>query len=303
LGIFGQLHELYVRLDDLSIVALVLSFFFAIKEKRKGFLIASGGLFAFILIESLFSGWKGSSLNLVLLLSLTLYTIYRKKIIFTGGVIILLWIIFMPYYNQTYRQLYWYAGIDRERAAEQSLLNVQSASWDDIKGTSWELLSNRTSEINLFIGYIENVPAYLPYYGAKALTNSVKLLLPRIVWPDKPNVEQMVMERVYDNNIVSRYSIISAKPHLSADAYLAGGWLAIVLTFFSFGAIQSLISSFSERLFGGYFIGTALIYSALFQIFWLGSSFEFLITTTFWSLLIMFFLFFLGRYFGIIRKA
>jgi len=56
---------------------------------------------------------------------------------------------------------------------------------------------------------------------------------------------------------------------------------------FAYGAIAQLISMKAEELFGGYLLGTALIFSGLFQIFWRGLSFEFIINVVFWSFVTM----------------
>lgn len=71
------------------------------------------------------------------------------------------------------------------------------------------------------------------------------------------------------------------------DAYLSGGALGIILCLFAYGAIAQLIALQAEKLFGGYILGTALIFSGLFQIMWRGLSFEFLINSVFWSYITM----------------
>ena len=58
-------------------------------------------------------------------------------------------------------------------------------------------------------------------------------------------------------------------------------------SFLLYGAAAQLISLKAEKLFGGYILGTALIFSGLFQIMWRGLSFEFIINTVFWSYISM----------------
>jgi hypothetical protein len=95
------------------------------------------------------------------------------------------------------------------------------------------------------------------------------------------------MERVYDAGVVNRLSNVSAKPAFIADAYLSGGLMGIFISLFTYGAIAQLISTKAETLFGGYVLGTALIFSGLFQILWRGLSFEFIINSVFWSFITM----------------
>jgi len=59
--------------------------------------------------------------------------------------------------------------------------------------------------------------------------------------------------------------------------------------------LASLMSRLAERWFGGYTMGSGLVYGALFQIFWRGNSFEFFTGTLTWSLIMMTALFFAGR--------
>jgi glycosyltransferase involved in cell wall biosynthesis len=90
-------------------------------------------------------------------------------------------------------------------------------------------------------------------------------------------------ERVYKAGVIMRGSTVSAKPAFIVDGYLSGGLIGIFISLFVYGAIAQLISNKAEHLFGGYILGSALIFSGLFQIFWRGLSFEFLINSVFWS--------------------
>jgi hypothetical protein len=119
------------------------------------------------------------------------------------------------------------------------------------------------------------------------LKQSTMAVIPRVFWPSKPNTEDMVMERVYDAGVIRRGSSVSAKPAFVVDAYLSGGSAGIFIALFLYGAIAQWISLKAEYLFGGYILGTALIFSGLFQIFWRGLSFEFLVNSVFWSYISM----------------
>ena len=50
-------------------------------------------------------------------------------------------------------------------------------------------------------------------------------------------------------------------------------------------------------------IGTGLLYTAFFQIMWKGGAFEFLFPAVFWSFIIMYALFLLGKHTGVIVPA
>ena len=87
------------------------------------------------------------------------------------------------------------------------------------------------------------------------------------------------------------------------DAYLSYGTIGIFIALFLYGALTQIISLKAEYLFGGYTLGTALVFSGLFQIFWRGLSFEFLINTVFWSYVSMLLVFRIFRYFNVIEEV
>jgi hypothetical protein len=111
------------------------------------------------------------------------------------------------------------------------------------------------------------------------------------------------MQRVYNAGVVNRNSSVSAKPAFVVDAYLSGGALGIFIFLFAYGAIAQIIAVKAEKLFGGYILGTALIFSGLFQIFWRGLSFEFLINSVFWSYISMLLIFKVLRSRNILKEV
>jgi len=149
-------------------------------------------------------------------------------------------------------------------------------------------LVNRLSEIDMFTRFVQSTPKQIDYFGFTLLKQSGTAVIPRIFWPSKPITEEMVMERVYNAGVINRFSNVSAKPAFIVDAYLSGGAWGILFYLFVYGAIAQLIALRAEKLFGGYILGTALIFSGLFQILWRGLSFEFLINSVLWSYITMF---------------
>jgi hypothetical protein len=168
---------------------------------------------------------------------------------------------------------------------------------DSDEDTNWDFLTYRLSEIDMFTKYVESTPEKVDYYGTQILKQSAIVLVPRVFWPSKPVTEDLVMQRVYDAGVVNRNSDVSAKPAFIVDAYLSYGSIGIFICLFAYGAIAQIISQKCEYLFGGYTLGTALIFSGLFQIMWRGLSFEFLINAVFWSYITMLVIFkiFLSR--------
>jgi len=135
----------------------------------------------------------------------------------------------------------------------------------------------------MFTSFANSTPDKVNFYGFDLAKQSAVAIIPRIFWPSKPITESIVMERVYNANVINRGSSVSAKPAFIVDAYLSGGTIGVFISLFIYGAVAQLISRKAEYLFGGYILGTALIFSGLFQIMWRGLSFEFLINSVFWS--------------------
>jgi hypothetical protein len=110
----------------------------------------------------------------------------------------------------------------------------------------------------------------------------------------------MSMERVYENDVVERHSGASAKPKFVVDAYLSWGALGLLIGSLLYGMVASLASRLAERWFGGYLLGSGLVYLSLFRILWMSNSFEFLFNTVFWSFVFMGILFVAGRMSGLL---
>ncbi len=154
----------------------------------------------------------------------------------------------------------------------------------------------------MFVEYVKRVPQNRDFYGFAIVGQAIESMIPRVIWPGKPITEYLVMERVWENGIVDRASIVSAKPPPVTDAYLSGGITGIIVLSLLLGYTASRISVLCENLFGGYILGSGLMYTGLFQIFWRGNCFEFMLNSVFWSYVLLHLLFFAGRKTGIIVK-
>ena len=97
--------------------------------------------------------------------------------------------------------------------------------------------------------------------------------------------------------------INSAKPAVIVDGFLSGGVLGIWITLFLYGAFAQGINNKAEELFGGYFLGSAFVYTGLFRMFWRGNCFEFLFNNIFWSFISMYILFYLLKKIGVLYQS
>jgi hypothetical protein len=294
--------QLFVRFQNISFIASIIAFTVSIRNRNTFYIFIGAALFAFNMVGAFLSGWKESVLVPVIILSVLLYPSYKKLVMLTAAPVFIFLLYFLPSYNQIVRTQSWYQGVKAGDAAEDALAQLETGQID-IKETNWEFLTLRLSDVNAFTRFMQRIPSVRDFYGFEIVVQALGGLVPRIFYPEKPNVETLVMERVYQSGLVTRESLVSAKPHVVIDAYLSGAGLGVVVTFITYGLLAAIASREAEKLFGGYLPGTALIYTGLFQIFWRGNCFEFLVNAVFWSFVLMYFLFWIGRRAGYIVRV
>ncbi|MDB5150598.1 MAG: hypothetical protein JWQ57_4618 [Mucilaginibacter sp.] len=281
------LSQFAVQLSSLSFIAGTLALAFAIPLKKIWNTLICLILYFFNFYQALVSGFKEPIIISILVLGVFLYPSYKKLVTVTFVPLLILLFIFLPTYNRIFRENAWSGDTGNDEATQLALdaaLNKGSSSVDN---SNWGFLAFRLSEIDMFTTFAQSTPDKVDFYGTELLKQSAIALIPRIFWSSKPITEALVMERVYNAGVVNRGSTVSAKPAFIVDAYLSFGGIGVFIFLFLYGATAQLISIKAEKLFGGYILGTALIFSGLFQIMWRGLSFEFLINTVFWSYITM----------------
>lgn len=274
------------QFSSLSFIAGTLALAFAIPQKKIGNTLICLFLYFSNFYTALTSGFKEPIILSIMVLGIFLYPNYKKIVLLTFVPALLLLFVLLPTYASTFRQDAW-AGDETADEASQAALGAALSSGTGNDDTNWDFMVYRLSEIDMFTLFVQSTPEKVDYYGLTLLKQSVIAITPRIFWPSKPSTEDLVMQRVYTAGVVNQNSNVSAKPAYIVDAYLSGGVLGIFLSLFIYGAAAQYISQKAEELFGGYVLGTALIFSGLFQIFWRGLSFEFIINNVFWSYISM----------------
>ncbi|WPU91661.1 hypothetical protein SNE25_20290 [Mucilaginibacter sabulilitoris] len=280
------LSQFYYQLNTLSFMAGTLALAFALPLKKTGNTLICISFYVFNFYQALISGFKEPIIISVLVLGVFLYPNYKKLVAGVFIPVLLLLFMFLPTYNRIFRQNAW-AGDTNVKEASQIALDATLNSNSDEDDSNWGFLTYRLSEIDMFIKFTQSTPKQIDYYGLALIRQSGMAIIPRIFWPSKPSTEEMIMERVYNAGVINRAAVVSAKPAFIVDAYLSYGTLGVFIFLFAYGAVAQLLSIKAEQLFGGYILGTALIFSGLFQIMWRGISFEFLINTVFWSYISM----------------
>ncbi len=297
---FPQLGQFVERTAKLSAVAAAIALALAIPERKISSLLGALVIFGFNFLQALLSGWKENILILVILLGAFLLPVYRFRIVLLGLPVLILLIFVLPTFNTVFRENAWQKGIQQEEAFKIALDAVQKG--DETSANNWSFLVGRFSEIGIFEKYLNNVPQVVPFYGTQIIEQSIANLFPRILYPNKPITENLVMERVRENKIISYYSkSVSAKPQIVVDGYLSFGIFGSWLFCFLVGLSAAKISVWAEQLFGGYFLGTGIIFSGLFNVYWRGNCLEFFLNTVVYSLVIMIIVYYTFQLIGLIE--
>ena len=294
------LSQFYFQFSSLSFIAGTLALAFALPLQKVTNTLICLGLYIFNFYQALTSGFKEPIIISVLVLGIFLYPNYKKLVTFTFIPALLLLFIFLPAYVASFRQNVWSGEENAEDATQIALDATLSKDAED--NSNWGFLVYRLSEIDMFNKFAKSTPGQIDFYGSQLIKQSAIAIVPRVLWPSKPITEDLIMQRVYDAGVVNRNSSVSAKPAFIVDAYLSYGGIGVFVFLFIYGAAAQLIAIKAEKLFGGYILGTALIFSGLFQIFWRGLSFEFLVNSVFWSYISMLAIFKLLRSKNILKE-
>lgn len=293
------LSQFSVKAADFAYISSIISILYKSENKKAQFYVLAYALFAINFAQVLLSGWKEPIIFTIIVFAAYLYPRYKRTVLFSAIPIFFVVVFFLPSFNAAFRSQAWAEGVESSEAAQSAIDAIQSGEinvYDD----NWEFLVNRASEISMLNDYKRKVPSEVNYYGTTIIWDSFRFILPRLFWPDKPDIEEHVMKRVYEVGVVNQQMLVSAKPPIVVDAYLSGGLLFVFLVLFAFGAITSLINTAAEYLFCGYNLGTIWIYLGLFQIMNRGNCMEFLVNSIFWGVVSMYIVLFILKRFNYI---
>ncbi|WP_338792201.1 hypothetical protein [Bernardetia sp. MNP-M8] len=283
-------------------VFAVFSFGYSLLENEKKYIFITGILFFYGEFQALISGWKEFTVLPILLLAAILWSNYKKIILIASPFMLFLFLFVIPYYTGIVRGLSWGGEVESTQAASIALEKIQNENVDGLLDDNWLFLTYRLSEIKMFMVYVDKIPVEVPYMTQDILIQSLESIPPRILYPDKPVPEEVIMDRVYKIGAVGRGTTVSAKPAFIADSYIVGGELGVFVCLFLLGILVTFLSKKAESLFGGYAIGSGCIFLGLFYILIRGNAFEYVVSSVFWSVFTMYLLFHIARRFDLLVK-
>jgi hypothetical protein len=291
------------KFQYLTVAAAILGTAYAIRNGYLSMVAIGSGIYGYMCVVAVLSGWKSKIILLVGLLLLALYPHYKKSVLVVGAGAAVVFATLLPAYNGVFRQLSWRGEQSAQQAAQVAISRVMSGEVD-VRRESWRFLRNRLTTVSLFTDYIRSTPSRHSYLGLATTKQALYAIIPRVLWPGKPNTEELVMQRVFERSqSIRRFSQVSAKPTVVVDGYLAAGGLGVWLACFLLGGIASIASRYAERWFGGYVIGGQLVYTGLFARILFATSFEFLLNALFWSFVLMAVLAYGLQFLGWVRWA
>ena len=279
------LSQISEQFHNLSFLCGTYALCYSIISKNRNLIFYASLFYTYNFIQILVSGFKEPIIISFMLVCIFLYPYYKKLVLISVVPVIYICFFIVPAYVSAFR------GLANAEDQNLSITDVRDKALDaalENKESNWEFLTGRLSEIGMFTQYIKSTPNLVPYYGTTLVEQSLIVLIPRIAWKDKPITEAMVMQRVYDAGVVNNLAKVSAKPMYIVDGYLSGGVVGVMLSLFVYGFALQYLCGLAESWFGGYFLGTAIMFNGLFSIFWRGLSFEFILNAVLYSLLTMF---------------
>lgn len=272
-------------------MAIICAAFLVVKgcTSKKLRLILIGGILVTVnLVNASLSGFKEPILTAVLIMGCLFFPYYKRLVLFIGIPVMYGLLYILPTYVSAIRSQSWNgeaSAVEARSDVLESLLDSQDD--DQIDQTNWAFLTKRFSEIGMFTKFVDHTPRQTDYYGLEIIVNAIESVVPRFLWSSKPNIETLSMERVYTAGAVDRSSSASAKTRPVVDAYLSAGAIGVLICLFLYGLSTQWLCNKAESLFGGYQMGCIVVFNGLFQGLWRGNNFEFLISSIFWSYILM----------------
>ena len=290
-----------IGLNSISLFSSAFLIVVGLRKKKVINLVIGGAIFSFYVSSHLISGYKEAILIDFILLIVLFFPYYRKRVVVISVFLGMALLYFLPTYTTVIRHFVWTGTgcIDEAKEHFFKLFSGEDSN-NEIDMNNKEFFTTRLSEIGMFVKFAETTPDKLPYYGEQIFINALYALIPRALWHEKPNTEEIAMRRVYSADVVDITSKVSAKTRPVVDGYLSAGAAGVFIDIFLYGWLAQYLCNKAELLLGGYSLGCGLFYNSIFQHLWRGNNIEFLLNNVVYGTILMLIIFAFLKLSGII---
>ncbi len=286
------LFQFFIYLHDMAIFAASLILLKGLRKKDVLLIGYGAVMFGINFINATLTGYKEHILINFIILFALLFPYYKRTIAILSLPTIYLLLYILPTYASIIRMQSWGGDKTAQQARTEAFETLLQDDIDEkIEETNWDFLTERFSEIGMFIQFVEFVPEKRDYYRGEILENSFLALIPRALYPNKPLTEKVAMERVYEAGVVDRASNVSAKARPVVDAYLSFGYWGVFILLLILGYLTQFFNNTAERWFGGYEFGCIVVFNGCFQVLWRGNNFEFMLNNMLYGFITMWLVF------------
>jgi hypothetical protein len=212
-----------------------------------GFLVARS-------IGGLSSGWLGSFASIIIACSAA-YIAERRRIprIAVGAVVAV--VLFFQVGKEDFRRAYWTEATEASKIERVSFwVNSSLDKWSDALAdpsgrTAQTLFGGSLSRVSLLTqsaNVLEQTPSVVPYQYGKLYSYLFITWIPRVVWPDKPSVNDanQLYQVAYGVTNEEDLGSVAIAVGVLTEGYISFGWPGVVVVMFLLGIVLDLYVRF-----------------------------------------------------------
>lgn len=204
--------------------------------------------FAFFVIGfevfmSVVTGWSSSLLKIALIVAgCMLYSINKLSVrtVVTSGLIFLAALISLTPISRFYRTVNNSSLLNTITALSEGFGNIQDSNANLIY-TSDLLVARQTATAQTPSLFLKLTPTYVPYRPIEDLLLVPFSIIPRVIWPNKPEYSRLGGIITQDYFGIYRLNPSASASTLSGSAYIYGGWLVVPISMSILGIVSALL--------------------------------------------------------------
>src|ERR1051325_7245912 len=141
------------------------------------------------------SGWRGMLMTTAVRLGAMLFPVWRRRVVVASVAFVAFWGLYFYPFGIALRTLTWYQDVPMSTAVAISVDAAMTMPFDERLDTIASVMVNRANDLYQFAKYLDYVASNRGYLGFELLGEAAIAMVPRAVWPEKPNMEAIAMRR------------------------------------------------------------------------------------------------------------